>query len=67
MLTFAHPWIFALLPLPWLLRVILPPRRAARVAVRVPFGDRIRAAGAGESVRPQGQRRETVGHAGARR
>jgi Ca-activated chloride channel family protein len=50
MLTFAHLWIFALLPLPWVLRVISPPRRAARVAVRVPFGDRMRAAGAGESV-----------------
>lgn len=44
MLTFAHPWLFALLPLPWLVRAILPPRRTARVAVRVPFGDRLRAA-----------------------
>jgi Ca-activated chloride channel homolog len=47
MLTFAHLWIFALLPLPWLVRAILPPRRTARVAVRVPFGDRLRAATAG--------------------
>ena len=46
MLTFNHPWLFALLPLPWLLRAILPPRRAGRVAVRVPFGDRLRAAAA---------------------
>jgi Ca-activated chloride channel family protein len=44
MLTFAHLWIFALLPLPWLLRAILPPRRTARVAVRVPFGERLHAA-----------------------
>lgn len=44
MLTFAHLWSFALLPLPWLLRAVLPPRRAARVAVRVPFGERLRAA-----------------------
>jgi len=44
MLTFAYLWIFALLPLPWLVRAILPPRRTARVAVRVPFGDRLRAA-----------------------
>ncbi len=44
MLTFAHLWMFALLPLPWLLRAILPPRRTAVVAVRVPFGDRLRAA-----------------------
>jgi Ca-activated chloride channel family protein len=45
MLTFAHLWIFALLPLPWLLRTILPPRRSSRVAVRVPFGDRLHEAG----------------------
>lgn len=44
MLTFAELWIFALLPLPWLLRAILPPRRTGRVAVRVPFGARLRAA-----------------------
>ena len=44
MLTFAHVWIFTLLPLPWLVRAILPPRRTERVAVRVPFGDRLRAA-----------------------
>ena len=44
MLTVAHLWIFALLPVPWLVRAVLPPRRTARVAVRVPFGDRLRAA-----------------------
>jgi Ca-activated chloride channel homolog len=43
MLTLTHPWIFALLPLPWLVRAVLPPRHTARVAVRVPFGDRLRA------------------------
>jgi len=45
-LTFAHLWIFALLPLPWLMRAILRPRPTARVAVRVPFGERLRAAAA---------------------
>ena len=50
MLTFAHLWVFILLPLPWLVRALLPPRRVSEVAVRVPFGDRIRAAGAGASV-----------------
>jgi Ca-activated chloride channel family protein len=45
MLIFAQLWIFALLPLPWLLRAILPPRRSSRVAVRVPFGDRLHEAG----------------------
>lgn len=44
MLTFAHLWILALLPLPWLLRGILPPRSVSEVAVRVPFGDRLRGA-----------------------
>lgn len=46
MLSFAHFWILALLPLPCLLRAVLPPRRVSRVAVRVPFGDRLRAAAA---------------------
>ena len=31
-----------MLPLPWLLRRFLPPRRQSRVAVRVPFGNRLR-------------------------
>jgi len=44
MLTFSHLWVLALLPLPWLLRVILPPSREEQTAVRVPFGDRLRAA-----------------------
>jgi Ca-activated chloride channel homolog len=44
MLTFAHLWLLALLPLPWLVRAVLPARRTAPVAVRVPFGDRVRAA-----------------------
>jgi Ca-activated chloride channel family protein len=42
MLTFAHLWIFSMLPLPWLLRRFLRPRRQSRVAVRVPFGNRLR-------------------------
>ncbi|MDF1714875.1 MAG: VWA domain-containing protein [Akkermansiaceae bacterium] len=47
MLTFAHLWIFALLPLPWLLRAVLPPKPVSDIAVRVPFGDRLNAAMAG--------------------
>ena len=47
MLSLAHPWLLALLPLPWVLRHILPPRRTSGVAVRVPFGERLRAATAG--------------------
>lgn len=44
MITVAYLWTFALLPLPWVLRAVLPPRHAAPVVVRVPFGDRLRAA-----------------------
>jgi len=50
MLTFAHLWIIALLPLPWLLRRILPVRKLTKVAVRVPFGSRLRAAMADRAV-----------------
>ncbi|MCB1088775.1 MAG: hypothetical protein KDM63_17195, partial [Verrucomicrobiae bacterium] len=42
MLTLAHPWLLILLPLPWLLRILLPPRRVSQAAVRVPFGRRLR-------------------------
>jgi len=41
MLTFDYLWVSVLLPLPWLLRAVLPPRRPAQVAVRVPFGERL--------------------------
>ena len=57
MLTFAYLWVFALLPLPWLLRAVLPPRRASRVAVRVPFGERVRWATAGGGSVPDGAKR----------
>jgi Ca-activated chloride channel family protein len=50
MLTFAHIWIFALLPLPWLVRALLPPRRRSPVAVRVPFGARLRQVITGDSL-----------------
>jgi Ca-activated chloride channel family protein len=56
MVTLAHPWIFLLLPLPWLVRLLLPPRRSVRVAVRVPFGDRLQAAGAGKAGASQAAR-----------
>ena len=44
MLVFEYWWIFFLLPLPWLLRAVLPARQIRRAAVRVPFGDRLSAA-----------------------
>jgi Ca-activated chloride channel family protein len=57
MLTFAQLWIFALLPLPWLLRWLLPPRRPARVAVRVPFGNRLAAAASAGALASRTTRR----------
>ena len=42
MLQFALPWLFLLLPLPWLMRRVLPEYRESRPAVRVPFMDLLR-------------------------
>ncbi|QDV22502.1 VWA domain-containing protein [Aureliella helgolandensis] len=41
MFVFAYPWLLLTLPLPWLLRWILPARPNAPIAVRVPFGERL--------------------------
>jgi Ca-activated chloride channel family protein len=41
MLTLALPWCFLLLPLPWLLRRLLPEYKEPRLAVRVPFVERL--------------------------
>jgi Ca-activated chloride channel family protein len=52
---FAWPWLLLALPLPWLLRVVLPPARAHGAALRVPFGSRLDAiAGGGPAVRTAG-------------
>ena len=55
MLTLAHPWLLALLPLPLLAWRLLPPYRGRRVAARVPFVHRIagitgEAPGTGEAL-----------------
>ncbi|KLU02085.1 BatB [Rhodopirellula islandica] len=61
MLTFASTWCFLLLPLPWLVRLILPPKQQHQVSVLVPFGDRLQQVLGGTSsanTRPQsGSRR----------
>ena len=44
MLTFAHPWLFALLPLPLAVRWILPVHGEQQPALRVPFYNRLAAA-----------------------
>ena len=47
MIDFDWPWLFLVLPLPWLLRHLLPPvHHPPSVAVRVPFFDAVRAASA---------------------
>ena len=41
MLTFAHPWLFLLAPLPWLIRSLAPAHHERKAAVRVPFLQRL--------------------------
>ncbi|TWI06212.1 Ca-activated chloride channel family protein [Luteimonas cucumeris] len=38
---FAWPWWLLALPLPWLARRLLPPRRSASAALKVPFDERL--------------------------
>ncbi len=55
MLTFAHDWMFWLVPLPLFVGWLVPARAVVRPAVRVPFLLRVRAAGgrSGDSSREQ--------------
>jgi Ca-activated chloride channel family protein len=49
---FAWPWLLLALPVPWLLRRLLPPHQAQGAALKVPYGtrlDAIAAAGTGAS------------------
>ena len=43
LLSLAHPWLLALLPLPLLVRWLVPPHREARPGLVVPFLDRLSA------------------------
>lgn len=45
MLEWGAPWLFLLLPLPWLLRRFLPAHREPRPAIRVPFMEVLERAG----------------------
>ena len=38
---FAWPWLLLALPLPWVVRWLLPPARQAGAALKVPYGDRL--------------------------
>ncbi|GAB3729283.1 VWA domain-containing protein [Luteimonas pelagia] len=53
---FAWPWALLALPLPWLARWLLPPRRGGSAALRVPWGDRLDpiAAAGGRALRGTG-------------
>ena len=41
MLSIAHPWLLLLIPLPWIIRNLLPAHHERKEAVRVPFIQRI--------------------------
>lgn len=50
MLVFEYIWIFALLPLPWLVRRFAPAMKKDQPVVRVPFLNRIQASSDGTSI-----------------
>jgi len=54
--AFAWPWLLLALPLPWLLRALLPAAPADGAALRAPWGERLAAvaAAAGGAVRAPG-------------
>lgn len=52
MLEFAWPWVFLLLPLPWLLRLLLPRADSGEAALRVSFLDELESL-AGRRARPR--------------
>ena len=44
---FAWPWLFAAIPLPWLVHALLPSRASQVPALRVPWGERLRKVASG--------------------
>lgn len=50
---FAWPWLLLALPLPWLLRAVLPPAHDAGPALRVPWGARLAAVAAPSAMAPR--------------
>ncbi len=52
MLEFAWPWVALLLPLPWLLRLLLPPADSGEAALKVTFLDELENLG-GKRARPR--------------
>lgn len=45
--SFAWPWLLLALPLPWLVRRLLPAQRSASAALKVPYGPRLDAIAGG--------------------
>lgn len=60
MLTFAYPWLLLCLPLPLIVRWVVPPFREMRPAVRIPFFRRLAKAAGGEPDAGAVVRRRTV-------
>lgn len=52
MLELAWPWVFLLLPLPWLLRLLLPPADSGEAALKVSYLDELESL-AGRRARPR--------------
>ena len=53
---FAWPWLLLALPLPWLVHALVPARRTAGPALRVPWGERLQRIAVGDAAlaRPRG-------------
>ena len=49
---FAWPWMLLALPLPWLVHLLVPARRSAQPALRVPWNDRLLRIASGGSLAP---------------
>jgi len=53
-MSFAWPWLLLALPLPFLVRALLPPVRGSGAALRVPFGSRLESIAGGGVARGAG-------------
>lgn len=52
MLRFDYPWLFLLLPIPWLVWVFMPTLATVRISIRVPFADRLLQASSRDGLSP---------------
>jgi hypothetical protein len=56
MFEFAWPWIFVLLPLPWLMRLLLPVADSGEPALKVSFLSDLEGLAAAARAQPAGRR-----------